>query len=132
MRPLKILLIYPYWLEERIRTEDMVVVPIGVYYIAAILKDAGYDVEVLNWHSINETPEKIKDILVEKKPDVIGFSILQANRWGGIEISRIAKEIDPAMKVVFGGPSATFLWEHFLTHFQEIDYVIIGEGEYPF
>ncbi|MFC1811482.1 radical SAM protein [Thermodesulfobacteriota bacterium] len=129
---MKILLIYPYWLEGRIRTEDMVVVPIGVYYIAAVLKDAGYDVEVLNWHSINETPEKIKDILVEKRPDVIGFSILQANRWGGIEISRIAKEIDPAVKIVFGGSSATFLWAHFLTHFQEIDFVVIGEGEYPF
>ena len=129
---MKILLIYPYWLEKRIRTEDMVVVPIGVYYIAAVLKDAGYDVDVLNWHSINETPEKIKEVLLEKKPDVIGFSILQANRWGGIEISRIAKEIDPAVKIVFGGPSATFLWAHFLTHFKEIDFVVVGEGEYPF
>ncbi|MFH2218120.1 MAG: cobalamin-dependent protein [Pseudomonadota bacterium] len=129
---MKILLIYPYWLEERIRTEDVVVVPIGVYYVAALLKENGYDTEILNWHNINETPHKIREILIEKKPDVIGFSILQANRWGGIEIARVAREINPDVKIVFGGPSPTFLWKHFLTHFPQIDFVVVGEGEYPF
>ncbi|MGD9061669.1 MAG: radical SAM protein, partial [Desulfobacterales bacterium] len=70
--------------------------------------------------------------LLKKKPDVIGFSILHANRWGAIDIARIAKQVNPKVKIVFGGIGATFLWEHFLTHFQEVDYVIIGEGEYPF
>ncbi|MEA1949735.1 MAG: radical SAM protein [Thermodesulfobacteriota bacterium] len=129
---MKILLIYPYWLEERVNTEDVVVPPIGMYYLGAVLKENNYDVEILNWCKINETPEKISEILLEKKPDVIGFSILQANRWGGIEIARIAKQIDPEVKIIFGGVSATFLWEHFLTHFPEIDFVVMGEGEYTF
>jgi len=129
---MKILLVYPYWLEERNNTEDMVVPPIGMYYVGAVLKENNYDVEILNWCRINETPEKISESLLEKKPDVIGFSILQANRWGGIEIAKIAKQIDPEVKIVFGGVSATFLWKHFLTHFQEIDYVVMGEGEYTF
>ena len=33
---------------------------------------------------------------------------------------------------MFGGIGATFLWEHFLTHFQEVDFVVIGEGEHTF
>lgn len=129
---MKILLIYPYCLEDRLHTEDSSVVPMGVYYVAAVLKNHHFDVEILNWHDINKTPEKITEILVEKKPDVIGFSILHANRWGGIDIARIAKQIDPAVKIVFGGIGATFLWKHFLTHFPEIDFVVIGEGEYTF
>ncbi|MFH1993786.1 MAG: radical SAM protein [Pseudomonadota bacterium] len=129
---MKILLIYPYYLEQRDRTEDVVVPPIGIYYVGAMLKEHHYDVEILNWHSINATPEIIEKTLCEKKPDVIGFSILQANRWGGIEIARIAKKIDPKVKIVFGGVSATFLWEHFLTHFPQIDVVVLGEGEYTF
>ena len=129
---MKILLIYPYWLEERSNIEDVVVAPIGIYYVGAVLKEKHYDIEILNWNNINETPEKIEKTLLEKKPDVIGFSILQANRWGGIEIARIAKKVDPKVKIVFGGVSATFLWEHFLTHFPEIDFVVIGEGEYAF
>ncbi len=129
---MKILLIYPYWLEKRKNIEDVVVPPIGIYYVGAVLKENHYDVEILNWYHINETPEKITDILRDKKPDIIGFSILQANRWGGIEIAKIAKKIDSKVKIVFGGISATFLWEHFLTHFTQIDFVVIGEGEYTF
>ncbi|MBW1744681.1 MAG: radical SAM protein, partial [Deltaproteobacteria bacterium] len=55
-----------------------------------------------------------------------------ANRRGGIEIAEIAKQINPDVKIVFGGVAATFLWKHFLKHFPQIDYVVIGEGEYTF
>ncbi|MGD1969048.1 MAG: cobalamin-dependent protein [Desulfobacterales bacterium] len=129
---MKILLIYPYFLEARRQLEDISVVPQGVFYIAALLKKHSYDVEIINWYNINEAPQNIKSELLKKKPDVIGFSILHANRWGAIDIARIAKQVNPKVKIVFGGIGATFLWEHFLTHFQEVDYVIIGEGEYPF
>jgi radical SAM superfamily enzyme YgiQ (UPF0313 family) len=110
----------------------VIVPPIGLYYVGSVLKENHYDVEILNWSRINETPEDIEKILHEKKPDIIGFSVLQANRWGGIEIARIAKQIYPKVKIVFGGVTPTFLWEHFLTHFPEIDFVVIGEGEYTF
>jgi radical SAM superfamily enzyme YgiQ (UPF0313 family) len=130
---MKILLIYPYFLDARVLTvEDVGAVPLGVYYVASALKDTGYDVEILNWHGINQTPEKIPEILAEKKPDLIGFSILHGNRWGGIDIARIARQIDSRVTIVFGGVGATFLWEHFLTHFAEIDYVVLGEGEHTF
>ncbi|MDY6954945.1 MAG: radical SAM protein, partial [Thermodesulfobacteriota bacterium] len=75
---------------------------------------------------------RIVDTLVEKKPDIIGFSVLNANRWGAIEIAQIAKELNPKVKIVFGGVAATFLWKHFLTHFPQVDFVVIGEGEYAF
>lgn len=129
---MKILLIYPYFLETRIQAEDIQVVPIGVYYVGAALKANHYDVEILNWHDIHKVPEQIEKVLREKRPRIIGFSILHANRWGGIEIARIAKTVDPEVKVVFGGIGATFLWEHFLTHFPEVDFVVMGEGEHSF
>ena len=129
---MKILLIYPYWLEKRADIQDVIVPPIGMYYVGSVLKEKHYDVEILNWCRMNETPEDIEKVLLEKKPDIIGFSILQANRWGGIEIARIAKQIHPKVKIVFGGVTPTFLWKHFLTHFPEIDFVVIGEGEYTF
>jgi radical SAM superfamily enzyme YgiQ (UPF0313 family) len=129
---MKILLIYPYWLEKRADIQDITVPPIGMYYIGAVLKENHYDVEILNWCTINETPGEIEKCLLEKKPDIIGFSILQANRWGGIEIAGIAKKIHPNVKIVFGGVTPTFLWKHFLTHFPQIDIVVMGEGEYTF
>ncbi len=129
---MKILLIYPYFLETRLHVEDIGSLPIGIYCVAAVLKENHYDVEILNWHNIDKTPEKIEEVLAEKSPDVIGFSILNSNRWGGIEIARTAKHLDPDVKIVFGGIGATFLWEHLLKHFPEIDSIVLGEGEYAF
>lgn len=130
---MKILLIYPYFLEDRVHEEEISVVPMGVYYVGAVLKENNYDVEILNWHKVNKAScDVIKETLIEKKPDVIGFSIMHANRWGGIEIARIAKQIDPKVKIVFGGIGTTFLWKHLLKHFKEIDYAVLGEGEYTF
>ncbi|MBW2094898.1 MAG: radical SAM protein [Deltaproteobacteria bacterium] len=129
---MKILLVYPYFLEKRIHEEDISAVPIGLYYVGALVKSHGYDVEILNWHAANRDPGLIEKVLREKRPDVLGFSVLQANRWGAIEIARLAKRINPNTRVVFGGVSPTFLWRHFLTHFPAVDFVVLGEGERPF
>jgi anaerobic magnesium-protoporphyrin IX monomethyl ester cyclase len=127
---MKILLIYPHFLVERIHEEEISVPPLGVYYVAALLRENGYDVEVLNWSRIGKELRECRKLLKEKKPAVIGLSLLQANRWGGIEIARTAKELYPETKIVCGGVGAHFLWEHLLTHFQEIDYAVLGEGEF--
>jgi anaerobic magnesium-protoporphyrin IX monomethyl ester cyclase len=126
---MKVLLIYPYFIEERIRDDDVKAVPMGLYSVAAVLKENHYDVEVLDWHEVNRTPERVKESLAHKKPDVIGFSVLHGNRWGAIEIARTAKSLKPEVKIVFGGIGATFLWEHLLRNFPEVDYVVLGEGE---
>ncbi len=132
LKDMKILLIYPYFLDDRLHKEDVQVVPIGLYYVGAVLRENGYDAEILNWHDINKSPHRIEEILSKEKPDVIGFSIVHANRWGGIDIAKIAKRILPDVVIVFGGIGATFLWEHLLKHFKEIDFAVLGEGEYSF
>ncbi|MCG6910706.1 MAG: radical SAM protein [Deltaproteobacteria bacterium] len=129
---MRILLIYPYFLEKRIHAEEISVPPMGIYYVGAVLRENGYDVDVLNWHDIHKTPQCIAAALKENEPDVIGFSILHANRWGGIDIARQAKELNPRTKIVFGGIGATFLWRHLLSHFPEIDFAVLGEGELTF
>lgn len=129
---MKILLIYPYFLEKRLQMEDVQTVPIGLYYIGAVLKQNGFDAEILNWFDINLRPEEIENTLREKNPAVIGFSIVHANRWGGIDIAGIARRILPQVKIVFGGVGTTFLWRHLLMHFGEIDFAVLGEAEYSF
>jgi len=129
---MKIVLVYPYFLDARLSAEDIQTPPMGLYHVAAVLKEHGCEVDVLNWHDIQRTPEVIEATLRALKPDVVGFSILHANRWGGIDIARLAKRLNPATTVVFGGVGATHLWEHLLTHFPEIDYIVRGEGEHTF
>ena len=129
---MKILLIYPYFLDNRILEDDIRVVPQGLFYIAALLESKGHEVTLLDWHNIDKTPENIEAEFIRQKPDIIGFSILHANRWGGIDIARTARRLCPRAAIVFGGVGATYLWHHLLSNFSEIDYIVLGEGEYTF
>ncbi|WP_084677653.1 B12-binding domain-containing radical SAM protein [Thermodesulfatator atlanticus] len=128
---MKILFVYPYFLNERPKDYDVKPLPIGLYYLAAVLKEKGHEVEILNWYNFKDLL-KAREYFRQKRPDLIGFSIFNANRWGGIDLAKVAKEALPDVPIVFGGLGATFLWEHLLTHFPEIDYVIVGEGESAF
>jgi anaerobic magnesium-protoporphyrin IX monomethyl ester cyclase len=127
---MKILLIYPYFLAPRIHEEEIAALPMGILYIGAMLKSEGHDVRILDWHDAKGADTAIRETLVSRQPDLIGISIVHANRWGGIEIARMAKQLFPDVPVVFGGIGATFLWRHLLTHFSAIDYIVLGEGEH--
>lgn len=129
---MKILLVYPYFLDNRINDEDVSAIPMGLYYIGAMLRANGFDVDILNGHILGNAPHRYRQVLEDTRPDVVGFSILHANRWGGIDIARWVKTANPQTTVVFGGVGATFLWDHFLAHFPEVDYVVRGEGEHSF
>jgi radical SAM superfamily enzyme YgiQ (UPF0313 family) len=129
---LNIALIYPPFLEERVHKEEVGAVPMGLFFLAARLKADGHAVDVFNWHDLEPNPETIRRYLTALAPDLVGFSILQANRWGGLDIAGIAKALNPEIHTVFGGVGATFLWAHLLEHFPQVDTVVVGEGERSF
>ena len=61
---MKIQLIYPYFIEKRIHAEEIAAVPMGLYYIGAMLKSRGHHVEILNWHAAGDSPDMIKEALI--------------------------------------------------------------------
>ena len=129
---MRILLVYPHFLNPRIHMEDVRPLPIGLYYIGASLKADGFEVALLNAQELPQRQATIEKHLADFRPDVVGLSIQHANRWGGLEIARWAKAANPQVTTVFGGVGASYLWELLLTHFPEVDYVVIGEGEQTF
>ncbi|MCG6893141.1 MAG: cobalamin-dependent protein [Desulfobacteraceae bacterium] len=129
---MKILLAYPYCLEDRIHVEDAGVVPMGVYFVGAVLRETGHEVTIANWSALRDRPEEVERALRAERPDVIGFSVLNANRWAALDIAESAKRIDPKVVTVFGGIGASTLWKHFLTHFPAVDFAVVGEGERSF
>lgn len=129
---MKILLIYPPVLHERIHTQEVAVPPIGLFYVGAVLRENGHDVELLNWHNMGDRSPEVEEAFRRLQPDVIGFSVLHANRWGAVDMSLVASRVVPEAHVVFGGIGATFLWQQILEQTDEVDYVVLGEGERTF
>ena len=130
---MKILIIYPWFLEKRVHyEEDVLAVPMGAYYVAAMLRANGYDVEIINTLVLSNGPEEIERILLEKKPDVAAFTVLHQNRFGAIDIAETAKRLIPGVITVFGGIGATNLSGLLLNNYDSIDYIARGEGETAF
>lgn len=125
----RVALIYPYWLQERTHTEDVASVPMGVYAVAAACIEAGCEVRVFDWHAMQGRDREMREALAAFDPLAVGLTVLQANRFGALDVARITREILPRAAVVFGGVSATALWEFFLRTHPEVDCVVLGEGD---
>jgi radical SAM superfamily enzyme YgiQ (UPF0313 family) len=131
-RRMKIALVYPYFIDPRLDPREIAVPPIGIYYVGALLRANGHAVEVFNWHDRSGRPADLARELAAWGPQVVGFSVLHANRWGALEIAAEVRRTLPRATVVFGGIGASMLWHHLLAHFPQLDAVVVGEGERTF
>ncbi len=128
-----ILLVNPACLDRRVFGEDGDIVPIGLYYMGALLLENGFQTTLVNLAEGKEDPlHHFKTIVKKERPDIIGFSVTNPNRWNAIECAKAAKKIRPDICIVFGGPAPTFLSDHFLTICPDIDFIVKGEGEFSF
>ncbi len=117
--------------------------PIGLLYIGAVLKNAGYEVEILDafiaafFQKGDETItvglpfDLIKQQISLRKPEIVGISgPFTCQIENSIRVSKIAKEVNPNIWTVMGGPHVTLVPKDFLEEVQNVDIAVIGEGEY--
>ncbi|MCG2712070.1 MAG: B12-binding domain-containing radical SAM protein [Candidatus Omnitrophica bacterium] len=118
--------------------------PLGLAYIAAVLekkfKVKILDAAVEGWHTeISEGKDKIrygldfdqiKQAIVHYKPDVIGISCLfSMQSHNAHKIAHLAKDVDKGIITIMGGAHPSVLAAQVLED-DNIDYVVLGEGEY--
>ncbi|MEE0928295.1 MAG: radical SAM protein [Acutalibacteraceae bacterium] len=82
--------------------------------------------------TINEAPDTVIERLTEKHPDIIGFCCYIWNITYLKALAKRVKELLPECRMVFGGPEVSYNAESVLLECDFLDYVICGEGEYPF
>ena len=129
----RILLVNPACLDARISGEDALIVPIGLYYIGALLIENGFYTKIINLADTKGDPvKKFTHIAAGEQPDVIGFSVTSPNRWSAMECARAARQILADVTIVFGGPAPTFLADHLFEACPDIDFMVTGEGEITF
>jgi len=119
--------------------------PIGLMYIAGVLKKAGYSVEILDafmglgsvFQQSGESFQvgmplaQIKGEIEQRKPDAVGIAGPFTCQIGNtIQVSRIVKEVNPKIQTVVGGPHVTLVPKEFLEEASDVDVVVMGEGEY--
>lgn len=73
--------------------------------------------------------EKNTKIILDFKPDIIGFSTTTSSFMDAYQMTLIIKENNPNIKIIFGGVHVSAIGEELLKEFPYIDYLGMGEGE---
>lgn len=87
---------------------------------------------ILAEYTIKDPSFNIVSDLYQKKPDIIGFSCYIWNIEETIRVIRMFKKVSPNTKIILGGPEVSYDVHDWLKRIQEIDYIIMGEGELSF
>lgn len=137
---------------------------LGIGYLGGVLREAGYDVHIRDtalegYHNekylgdnlvlIGESDDSIASYIADLNPDIVGISAVFSNLIGHAHtIARIAKDVNPEIKVVLGGNHISNVaadYQFVLKNSgwglpdelvdmrdKNIDFAIKGEAEYQF
>jgi hypothetical protein len=123
------------------------ILPIGLAYVAASLRDAGHVLQVIDaageaLDRFVEVPSPIGPLLsnglqpdeivehLDAETQVLGITHMFLHEWPTVrEIAERAKRRLPNLIVVLGGENPTAFWRWILDSTDAVDYCVLGEGE---
>ncbi|MFH1728678.1 MAG: radical SAM protein, partial [Pseudomonadota bacterium] len=103
--------------------------PLGIGYIASILRQNGYLVKIFEPEIEKLNEEQIKEYFIQEKPDVVGISCATPNFKGAVKIAQIVKN-NTFATIVLGGIHASSASEQILKNYDLFNFIVYGEGEY--
>ncbi|MDQ7827262.1 MAG: radical SAM protein [Candidatus Eremiobacteraeota bacterium] len=118
---MKVLLIYPRF---GYPSKAALTAPLGILYIAAVLRREGHEVSFLDL-TFKETLPGLEGHL--QGIDFVGVSVSSAMAGRAVEVAQAIRRLSPSLPLIAGGPHATVKPEHLLK--AGFDAAVIGEGE---
>jgi anaerobic magnesium-protoporphyrin IX monomethyl ester cyclase len=104
--------------------------PAWVAYLAGSLKAAGYDdVRFIDAMTNDLSDERLRDLLEQDEPDVIGTTAITPSIYKAERVLQIAQEVHPGAVRVLGGVHATFMYQQVFAEAPWVDAIVRGEGE---
>lgn len=108
--------------------------PFGLLGLTDLLVSNGYrssivhlGVELIKYKEIN-----LNNIIAENNPHIIGLSLHWHHQsFDVIQTAKKIKEINPNIKILLGGLTASYFCDEIMKDFECIDFIIKGEAETP-
>lgn len=130
----KVYLLLPPATAEDVHTSPIVdlvdgeYVPLGIYYIAAYLRENGFDVAVTDALTLRLTEGEIAQEIESYAPAFVGIGATTVLFPRAVQVARMIKRRFPHIVTILGGRHITSNVEHAMS-FPEFDYGVVGEGE---
>jgi radical SAM superfamily enzyme YgiQ (UPF0313 family) len=104
--------------------------PLGLGYVAAVLEKNCIAANIVDLSVSKGTEKKLGELMIEKGTSIVGLTSVTENHREAIRIARILKAMDREVLVVMGGVHATFASDQLLRRYEDLDVIVLGEGEY--
>jgi anaerobic magnesium-protoporphyrin IX monomethyl ester cyclase len=104
--------------------------PLGVLYIAALLRRHGIAVEVVDADVDGLTVQEMVGRILTTQPDLVGFSMMTPQLIPALQTCVGLREARPDLKIVLGGAHIDSTHEDVFSMADCFDFAIYGEGEY--
>ncbi len=102
--------------------------PLGVFYLAAYLRQQGHPVQVIDGEANRLTAEDIAARAKQFQPQLLGISSSTVAFHRSLEVARALKDRWPELPIVLGGPHPSSNVHHAMS-FPAFDFAVVGEGE---
>jgi len=103
--------------------------PLGILYLATILKNQGEEVSIQDQPAKGLSMEETVEWVEREDPELVGFSPFGTSCLTAGHLSSEIKERLPDTTIVYGNYHATFNAERILKRYPSADVVVRGEGE---
>jgi anaerobic magnesium-protoporphyrin IX monomethyl ester cyclase len=112
-----------------VEAPQAIFIPLGISYLAAVLEEKGYQVDVIDCQVSHPTQKDLEDEFKQRQPDMVGVTSATLTYLPAVEIVKTAKQALPNCLALMGGPHVTVMDEQTLSENPEADIIVRGEGE---
>jgi radical SAM superfamily enzyme YgiQ (UPF0313 family) len=118
-----------FYSKSSVNNPDYSSPPLGIAYLAAVLKQNNFDVSILDMHIQALNPEDIIAHYRKEEPRIVALSATTPTFPNAVKIAKLIKAWNEKTIIVLGGVHATCLPDECVT-FECFDYIVVGEGEF--
>lgn len=108
---------------------DLIMVPIGLAYLATSLREAGHEVRILDQYAECLSLREIFGLVQDFRPGLIGYGATTPNYHSAIGLLREVRATFPEIKTVMGGQHPS-IFPELVLHNREVDFVLRDEAEH--
>lgn len=103
--------------------------PLGLGYIASVLREAGFPVSIIDVPRTGVTLAELAQQICARRPLFVGLTVMTATYPHAVELTRHIKSLE-RVPVILGGPHATYRYREILEAEPAVDGIVRFEGEW--
>jgi len=103
--------------------------PLGILSLAAVLEKEGVEVDVVPADVLGLSWKDVRERISAFRPHLLGGTTTTENRFDSFRLASVAKQVNPEIVTVLGGPHISMSGAETLSHIHDVDITVKGEGE---